>query len=67
LKGIRLKPGIPRLRQDISISLSYVTAGANIDVCNFTVRTDDYPDLSKCKKAAVGDEEFSGLAVFTIK
>jgi len=35
-------------------------------VCIFA-RTDDYPDLSKCKKAAVGDEELSGLAMFTIE
>jgi hypothetical protein len=47
--------------------LSDLTAGANIDVWIFTAKADDYPNLSKCKKAALGDEGFSGLTVFTIE
>ena len=39
----------------------------DIDVCISAVGTNDYPDLAKCKKATVGDEEFPGLAVFIIE
>lgn len=50
-----------------NIAKSDVTAGEDIDVCISAVGTNDYPDLAKCKKATVGDEEFPGLAVFIIE
>ena len=49
------------------IAKSDVTAGEDIDVCISAVGTNDDPDLAKCKKATVGDEEFPGLAVFIIE
>jgi hypothetical protein len=48
------------------LAKSDVNAGEQIDVCISAVGTDDYPDLSKCTQATIG-EDFPVIPVFLIE
>ncbi|MEP6576680.1 MAG: hypothetical protein ABJB85_09660 [Nitrososphaerota archaeon] len=48
------------------IPKSDVNAGEEIEVCISAAGTNDYPDLSQCKKATVG-EDFNVIPVFLIE
>jgi hypothetical protein len=48
------------------IPKSDVNAGVEIEVCISAARADDYPDLSKCQQATVG-EDFNVIPVFLIE
>ena len=48
------------------IPKSYVNEGAEIEVCISAVGTNDYPELTKCTQATVG-EDFPVIPVFLIE
>ena len=48
------------------IPKSDANAGEEIEVCISAARADDYPDLSKCQQATVG-EDFNVIPVFLIE